>query len=142
MPHREKTRSRIQNTSQNPKTLLRRKNTSQNPKTRLRIQNTSQNSKTLPKIQKWFGFWKVSTVLMALEVGEFSPVSLSPVRDRRGGECTYKEEYPWLKYSSYFHSFEHLCTTEYPPTFSEHTSRRICVYCEGRGYESPLVQTV
>ena len=59
MPHREKTRSRIQNTSQNPKTLLIRKNTSQNPKTRLRIQNTSQNSKTLPKIQKWFGFWKV-----------------------------------------------------------------------------------
>ena len=68
-----KTLPRIQNTSQNPKTLLRiqkhfpeSKNTSQNPKSLPRIQNTSQNpkplhalqhlpeSKTLTRIQKHF----------------------------------------------------------------------------------------
>ena len=147
VPHREKTLPRIQKHFPEGKILPR-------------IQKHVLESKTRPRIQKHFPesksgldsgkcFWVLGRVLIPTSHrtdelwrwGSFLPSASTPL-GTGGGGCTYKEEYPWLKYSSYFHSFEQLCTTEYPPTFSEHISRRICVYCEGRGYESPLVQTV
>ena len=79
---RDKTLPRIQNTSQNPKTLCRIQKHVPESKTLPRIQNTSQNPKTLPRIQKHvpeskntsqnpkhvflgrgFGFWEVFWIL-------------------------------------------------------------------------------
>ena len=60
--HKDKTRPRIQNTSQNPKTHLRIQNTSQNPKTHLRIQKDFPESKTGPRIQNTSQIWILETV--------------------------------------------------------------------------------
>ena len=60
--HKDKTRPRIQNTSQNPKTHPRIQNTSQNPKTHLRIQKDFPESKTGPRIQNTSQIWILETV--------------------------------------------------------------------------------